>query len=296
MTDFIFGAQTLRHFTEAILAGFKELGISSNPGFELYQIHASPQGLPDDLELLKQAKLSKSKKIFLLHRPDELLLVPELESFFEEYSQASLVVLGDLVLELDYWKARKDFITVIPHPFLNLDLPVKRNDKYVIGSFTAWGEMRKLEHFIELARSLPSDRFDFLIGGTLDGRDLDSSDIPSFMKLMKEPFVPHFNVQLYHLNGKKRIGESSGSLHRGVTIPVIFEANGIERVEGLKVIKVEADENLKNPDFQKAAKEIIQLSLDVDKYLRSNFELASKNLPRNFATSVLKVFSPKMEF
>ncbi len=294
MNSFIFGASTLKHFTPALESGFKGLNLSQYPAFEIYQIHASPQSIPEDLELLKQAKSSKSRQIFLLHRPDELLLVPELRTYFEVHPESPIVVLGDLILQLDFWQARKAKISVIPHPFLSLELPVKKNEKYVIGSFTSWGEMRKLEHFFELANHLPAENFECWVGGTLNGRVLTEKDLPSSMKLVHEPFVPHFNVQLYHLQGKKRIGESSGSLHRGISVPVIFEANGIERVEGLKVVKIEADENLSSPDYKKAALEIIRMSTNMDDQIRFNQNLATKNSPQDFATSFLKVVLPRM--
>lgn len=295
MKSFIFGATTLKHFTGPIETGFRELNLPQNPDFEIYQIHASPQSIEQDLKLLELAKLSKSKKIFLLHRPDELLKVPELKVFFEENPAVSIVVLGDLVLNLEFWQERKLHISVIPHPFLSLDFPVKDSEKYVIGSFTSWGEMRKLGHLFELFKHLPADKFECRVGGTLDGRALTIKDVPAGVRLASEPFVSHFNVQLYHLNGKKRIGESSGSLHRGVSIPVIFEANGIERVEGLKVVKIEADDELKNPDYKRAAAEIVQLTSAIDEHLKFNFDLASKNLPRDFATSFLKVVLPNLE-
>lgn len=295
MKTFIFGASTLKHFTQSLESGFRQLNLPQNPDFEIFQIHASPHSVQEDLELLKQAKLSKSKKIFLLHRPDELLTVPELRAFFAENPSASIVVLGDLVLNLDFWRERQAFMHVIPHPFLSLDFPPVTPGKYVIGSFTSWGEMRQLEHFFELVKSLPADQFEFWVGGTLNGKEMTPEMIPDPIKLKVEPFVPHFNVQLYHLHGKKRIGESSGSLHRGISIPVIFEANGIERTEGLKVIKIAADEDLNHPDYQYAAQQIIHLASAIDDHLRFNFDLASKNLTKDFATSFLKIVWPTQE-
>ena len=286
MKAFIFGAQTLSKFTEAIQGGFKDLPA---PDFELWQVHASPASRLDDLRLLEHAKISNSKKIFLIHRPDELLLYPELKAFFVKNPRLSLVFLGDLVLKLPFWEERKKHITVIPHPFTDLSLPA--GNKYVIGSFTSWGEMRKLEHFIELTKVLGSE-FECWVGGTLDGRALTAGDVPSNIQVKNEFFIPHFNVQLYHLNGQKRLGESSGSLHRGVSIPVIFEANGIERTEGLKVIKIQSDLELKQIDYNQAARDISRMLPDLNEHLNFNLECARQNQPKHFAQALMSIILP----
>ena len=286
MKPFIFGAQTLTKFSEAIQGGFQDL---PQPEFELWQVHASPTSRSEDLKLLDEAKISNSKKIFLIHRPDELLLYPELKKFFEQNPHLNLVFLGDLVLNLPFWQERKDHITIIPHPFTDLSLP--SGNKYVIGSFTSWGEMRKLEHFFELTKHL-GNKFDFRLGGTLDGRPLTKHDLPSHIHLSVDFFIPHFNVQLYHLNGKVRIGESSGSLHRGISIPVIFEANGIERSEGLKVIKIKYEDDLKSIDFQRAAEDISTMTSDLDSNLNFNLNRAWRNQPYDFAKALMKIILP----
>lgn len=299
MNEFIRGAATLTKFTEAIEAGFRELNVLDNPGLELVQIHASPLSLQEDLVLLQAAQISDSKKIFLIHRPDELLLHSKLMEYFIQNPRALIIVLGDLVLNLEFWKARREFIHVIPHPYLDVNLPTRHQNKFVIGSFTAWGEMRKLEHFFtlteEISQSSLVDKVHFLIGGTINGQSLKRADMPEQINLSEDFFIPHFNVQLYHLNGKKRLGESSGSLHRGISVPIIFEANGIERTEGIRVIKIESDDDLKMIDFKKAAQAVNQLMSDMDQHINFNRERALLNLPQHFARRILAILDVKVK-
>lgn len=289
----IHGARTLKSFTAMINEGFKALS-EVDDQFELVQIHGSPESLVEDKFILSQ--LNPQPKIFLLHRPDEILLDSELKYFFETHPLQKIVLLGDLILKDPFWNARREFIKVIPHPFLDLNLPVKSRDQFVIGSFTSWGEMRKLEHFFSLLDELKKTSvWDSLcprIGGTIEGTILRTSHVDHQIEVSSDFFVPHFNIQLYHLGGKKRLGESSGSLHRGVGIPVIFEANGTERLEDLRVIKVIADNELSNIDFTKAALDIEDLILKnrVDEVLLHNLASAQRNSPTLFAQKVLDFY------
>lgn len=275
------GASTLRSFTEAITGGFQSIGceVAANlPIFTLCQIHGSPVSEAEDLLLLTRAA-----DAYLIHRPDEILQRIPIREFFEAHPEKKIILMGDLVLKDPFWKEREKFISIIPHPFLDLSLPPKTG-KLVMGAYTTWGEMRNFKHFVQLAEEvrLLTDKIDFVVGGG------HLEDVPEFMTVTSEYFVPHFNVQLYHLNGKKRYGESSGSLHRGVTIPVIFEANGIENVEGLKVIKIDADDELTHIDFKKAAEDIVHA--DIWNLLEHNAAQAKKNTPAEFARSFLKLF------
>ena len=134
------------------------------------------------------------------------------------------------------------------------------------------------------SQSRDDDLFEFQIGGT----GLEHRLIPPFIHVMQEPFVPHFNVQLYHLHGKKRYGESSGSLHRGISIPVIFEANRAERLEGFHAIKIKADDELQTIDFDQAARDILHLAHHgLGDILERNLTLARANYLGAFAQTLL---------
>jgi hypothetical protein len=132
-----------------------------------------------------------------------------------------------------------------------------------------------------------SSRFSFKIGGV----GFEDFDLPKNVETTKQYFVPHFNVQLYHLHGKKRWGESSGSLHRGISVPVIFEANGAERLEGVRVVKIDADDDLRQIDFKKAADEIARIAAQgIESALACNLAAAKKNSLAAFAQNVLECF------
>lgn len=283
----ISGATTLIHFTNTIRSGFIELGhqiVDEGEDFEILQIHASPASIQEDLRLLKKSP----KIIYLIHRPDELLLHVELVSFFEDY-ETKFILLGDLVLKEKFWSERRAYCEIIPHPFMYHSLPTKRDGKIVIGSYTSWGEMRSLEHISLLAEEFKGDKnIEFCVGGTLNSKPLTLSDIPHSLTLVEEMFYPHFNVQLYHLNGHKRYGESSGSLHRGVSIPIIFEANGMERLEIFKVIKIESSHDLTSINFKKAADDIrLKVKESLSEDIEYNRLQSLKNTPVDFARKVV---------
>ena len=64
---------------------------------------------------------------------------------------------------------------------------------------------------------------------------------------------------MYYLNDKVRTGESSGSVHSSVGVPVILEMNGSEVIEDLKVIKVPygSVDDINSVDFKAGAELII---------------------------------------
>lgn len=280
------GPKTLNHFSET----FSSLLSRFSVDMDIIQIHASPHSVDEDEELLKYAERSSRPRVFILHRPDELLLRPQLRSFFEKKPEEKLIFLGDLVFKYDFWNIRKNFSKVVPHPYLDVSLPTSSSGKYIIGAYTSWGEMRQLKHYIQLIEEISAldknQKFIYMIGGTQDGERLKSFD--SRIAIKSGPFIPHFNVQLYHLNGKKRYCESSGSLHRGVTIPVIFEANGIERVEGINVIKIEANDKLTEINFNKAAQEILTLiDSGFELLIKQNHEKALLNSVDSFLEQII---------
>jgi hypothetical protein len=287
----IWGASTLEGFTGKITEGFRleQVAVESSGIFDcgLVQLHGSPQAKDEDERLLAETSKLEIPKIYLIHRPDEIISNSRFVSCFENDEAAQFILLGDLVLEMPFWAKRTSRVTVIPHPYLDFSMP-PREGRAIVGSFTSWGEMRKLEHFVRLAEALKgAPHLQFKIGGT----GLDRAKVPSFIEITENFFVPHFNVQLYHLNGRKRFGESSGSLHRGVSIPVIFEANGMERLENIMAIKVAADDDLNNIDFAQAASQIAALdSLSLHSWLEHNKRSAVKNSPQAFARAVLRCF------
>ncbi len=280
------GAKTLRHFSEALIP---YLGLFKD-NLEIIQIHASPASIDEDIALLDYAKKTIRPRKFLIHRPDELLLRPSLKKFFEEYPQEKLIFLGDLIFKDAFWNARKAHSQVFAHPFFDFTLPYKLNTKFIVGAYTNWGEMRKLEHYLELVKEISKiDKgkiFAFMIGGTLDGQPLPN--LCNEIIISTNRFTPHFNVQLYHLNGEKRFGESSGSLHRGISVPVIFEANGMERIESMKVIKIDADAELREINYKKAAEQICELAQKgLEKVLEYNYRQALQNTTERFVRSII---------
>lgn len=288
------GARTLDKFTSELMKGFDQLP-EEDYLFDLFQIHASAQSIAEDKAILEEIKNYAAAKIILIHRPDELLLNPDLKLAFEQNPEWKIVFLGDLALQDPFWKKRESFIEVIPHFYTNLNTAPKASH-YTVGTFTSWGEMRNLEHYFELVKALKQTKLassmQFLIGGTLNGVKLTAADIKDeAIKLSEDAFIPHFNVQLYHLNGKKRLGESSGSLHAGVSIPVIFEANGMERIEGVSVIKIAANEDLSQINYTAAAGEISLMieQQEVEKQLKHNLRQARLNSSVDFANRVISM-------
>jgi hypothetical protein len=127
----IFGSPTLEHFTSAISNEFrKSKTVVDNESFDvaLIQIHGSVNSINYDLNILKDTSSIKNK-IFLIHRPDELLEYRELKEFFENNKNYQILFLGDLVFNFPFWHERKKNSFVIPHPFLDLNKPEKNPKK-----------------------------------------------------------------------------------------------------------------------------------------------------------------------
>lgn len=288
----IFGSLSLKHFTDRLIKAFSTLS-GSDFLFDLYQIHGAPHSFEEDKFLISELKKSPRPFLILIHRPDELLIRPELVKFFEDDPKIKIIFLGDLMLMHPFWKERQEYIRVLTHPYLDHSLPTKIEGAFTIGSYTSWGEMRDLKHFLNLVDELKNPRFMAMVGGTLNGLPLTQSMLGrDDIKVMPDFFMPHFNVQLYHLMGKKRLGESSGSLHRGISIPVIFEANGMERLENIRAIKVTADNDLGDIDFKSAALQIAQLSDGaIENWINHNLASARTNTPERFASEICIFFT-----
>lgn len=287
----IWGASTLASFTKSITEGMEKNGIQvrgcSHFSAGLAQIHGSPQATSEDEFILKEVERANFPIIYLIHRPDEVLENQNLVSALTQLKSEKFILLGDLVFQLPFWASRQNRCEVIPHPFTDFTMP-KSGNNFVVGSFTSWGEMRNLEHYLSLVEALRGKGpFEFQIGGS----GLSKAHLPSDVSLATDFFVPHFNTQFYHLHGKKRIGESSGSLHRGISIPVIFEANGAERLESLISVKVEADDNLANINFERAATIIQQMAFsNLDQSLKHNLKSAKNNSVEFFGCTFKKLF------
>ena len=246
--------------------------------------------------------------LILLHRPDEIRdTLPELAPCLArlETSRVALVMLGDLLIDDPYYQIPNLERCVIPHGFFNVPAQPIR-PFVVIGSHTTWGEMRSPVRVLGLIQALQDLEVDLPVVGYLGGtpaelvskeglvtalkqcnatRDstVQTLDAASWEAWKANPsshtifvrqgealpdFDPTFNVQLYHYGQSVRRGESSGSLHASSGIPVVFEMNGAERIEGLRVIKVPYVESscVESADYSSAAR-AIQHAINSGDYL-----------------------------
>lgn len=316
----VVGAKTLEKYTEGILVqGFKNNSweVSDDAEIIVYQIHGAPQSEEDDKVILEQIKqdLVKDdsiKRAILLHRPDEIQLrFPELVDILKtSKNQIGLTFLGDMhVSDFDAPNLVKK---VIPHGFFSISEKLQI-EPVVIGSHTTWGEMRSIEHIFKLLGEV--FRKNSSIVGYVGGKPKEQLD-SGFLKnewselnpdievevldahkdtfdsskknvifvdsenVEPENFGLSFNVQMYYLNEKVRTGESSGSVHSSVGVPVILEMNGSEIIEDVKVIKVpySSQEDINSVDF-KAGAELILNSINDKSYvemLKHNLEQSKK--------------------
>ncbi len=287
----VWGAQSLSSFTKCIVNALTGQGVncgsSSTYEYGLVQIHGAPAALEEDKLILKESLNAHFPLIYLIHRPDELLESSTLMELLNYQKSKRFCLLGDLVFRLPFWQLHRLQCTVIPHPFMDITMPPP-SAPFVVGSYTSWGEMRKLEHYLALVDNLRSfGKFEFKVGGS----GIDKRKLPTDVLVSEKFFVPHFNVQLYHLFGKKRLGESSGSLHKGISVPVIFEANGAERIENFFAIKIRANDKLLDIDFAGASVEIKKMvDSNLILALEHNQAQAMENSPDAFAKALLKIF------
>lgn len=299
----------------------------------LYQIHAAPHAIEDDQNILfqLQKESGKAKCIVLIHRPDEAkLLHRELTSILSRIpGRKSLALLGDLFVEDPFYTSIGCDIEVVPHGFYSARPPKGSSKKIVVGTHTTWGEMRMVHHAAEivarvLALSDPGSVVGYLggvphvelreskIAAVIASLDLDaeieiapslgqvqSADSKRVLVINPGSLEPDtmqatFNTQLYMLGDAVRFGESSGSLHTRACIPVIYEANGIERAEGLKAIRIpfETVGGELRFDMQKAAREIAGSIADGTYVisLRHNAECAKQFSPKYVAKRYSQLF------
>lgn len=306
----VYGAKTLKQFTDGILIqGFKEaslVGQGFNPNTQaiVYQIHGAPQAEENDKIIINKIKRETVqddgiKRVILLHRPDEIQLrYPELKNILTNANNPlGLVMLGDMHIDDDFFKAKNVERQVIPHGFFE-NIPTKlQSDPIIVGSHTTWGEMRSTEHVLKLLGEIYRSKDGQTIAGYLGGKPKDQLQI----KFLQEQWNKHntdvsviftdvhdkdaletkrgenivlvdstntmpdgvgltYNVQLYYLNDQVRTGESSGSAHSSVSIPVVLEMNRSEVIEDLKVVKIPygSQDNIGTIDFRKGADLIFQ--------------------------------------
>lgn len=310
----IYAAETLVKFTNQILiVGFRNISVDAEqcplesepcPGGDtvIFQLHGAPQAKDDDKIIMGLVKQSlhdpkdARKKIIMIHRPDEIQGQPELkEILLNPVNPFGFVNCGENHINDDFFPSGNIVKKVIPHGFSSdvRDLPAD-GMPIVIGTHTTWGEMRSLEHALnvlgELFCQYKGDKpvFGYLGGkptellqiGTLekqygglidkysivlkDAQEYDANALPSEKNVVfidqnnTQPpgIVLTFNMQMYYYGNKVRTGESSGTLHRAIAIPVILELNG--NVEDLKLIKVPYGDvhDIDSIDFAAGAKRI----------------------------------------
>lgn len=272
--------------------------VENNAEAVVYQIHGAPQSEVYDKVILKKIKQDTTKKdsvkrVILLHRPDEIQLrLPEIKGIFQAINRPTgLTFLGDMHAKDSFFEAPNLIRKVIPHGFFNISEKLQ-TDPIIIGSHTTWGEMRSIEHIFKLLGEIFSNEGSIIgyIGGKpKEQLEIDhlksewkrhNSNLPvTFLDAHKngitlsnknvifvdseninpEGFGLSFNVQMYYLNNKVRTGESSGSVHSSVSVPVILEMNGSEVIEDLKVIKVPygSVDDISTIDFKTGAKRIL---------------------------------------
>jgi hypothetical protein len=276
----------------------------------LAQFHGAPQAGEDDASIVELlVSLGKRagglRYGILIHRPDEIQSRVSLFGDPAVLGNAAFIALLGTRHLSDDWLVRSGVpIVAVPHGYISPRPPAMRAP-VVIGSHNRWGEMRRIEDAASLivqvlASADPgsvlgylggdgAEKFDpvALIRREVDGNLISDIEVVHDYGMVRgaakkrvlvvnpgpvQPLDlrPVFNVQLYHFNGRLRTGENSGSLHQYPCIPVIFEMNGAEVFEDLKVIRVpyKDDEAGMRGDFATAAKEILKW-LRTDQFIDS---------------------------
>ncbi len=299
----------------------------------LYQIHGAPHSEQDDHVIIKQLEADliredNIKRIILLHRPDEIQLRhSELEKILKSsIKNFGLVFLGNMHINDEFYNANMAVKKIIPHGFFKLINKVQAKP-IIVGSHTSWGEMRSISHLFKLLKEI--FLLDSSIVGYVGGFPVDDLSINNLELLWKKEELGNvefigikdidlmmgynntiiynsigiepesvlnmtFNVQLYYLNSTIRTGESSGSVHSTIGIPVILEMNGSEVIEKLDVVKVQyKDKNdLNSIDFKSAALSIVKLikSSKHLKMLENNWNRSNEITPKFVASEYINLF------
>lgn len=307
--------------------------VSDDAEIILYQIHGAPQSEEDDKVILEQIKQDivkddQIKRVILFHRPDEIELgFPELSDILKTAKKPiGLTFLGDMHVSDPFFDAPNLVKKVIPHGFFSISEKLQI-DPIVIGSHTTWGEMRSIEHIFKLLGEVfrknnsivgyvggkPKDQLDLeflkqewnklnpdieaeFLDAHKDTFDSSKKNVIFVDSENKEPenFGLSFNVQMYYLNDKVRTGESSGSVHSSVGVPVILEMNGSEVIENLKVIRVPygSKENINSIDFKKGAESILAAvnNKSYAEMLKHNLTQSKKFNPAYVGKEYIKLF------
>jgi hypothetical protein len=267
--------------------------------FLLVQLHGAPHAADDDVSIVHLLPALNAQRAnhgygVLIHRPDEIQGRSELFADSGVLESASFIALLGTFHVADDWLVRTGVpVRAVPHGFFSSRPPVLRTP-VVIGSHTRWGEMRRLDDAVTLLAEVLSRAEPGSVVGYLGGEGAEAFDLDLLTHrksvgarfaaievvhnygmvrgaakkrvLVVNPgpiqppdLTPILNVQLYHLNGRLRTGENSGSLHQYPSVPIVFEMNGGEVMEDLKVIRVPYanDENGVCGDFAVAADKIL---------------------------------------
>ena len=296
----------------------------ASAGVGIYQIHGAPQAAEEDKIIMRMIQKDADNKVILVHRPDEIeKRYPE----FKDLSKFSscIVFLGGKHINDKFYSGFANRL-VIPHGFFDVR-EVLQKDPIIIGSYTTWGEMRSVEIVLRLLKEIfELNNNQFYIIGYLGGRPAGELDIRKLDKLcrdlnvnnlkltditeinqLREPtiivdssdiepkdFGFTFNIQMYNFEGGIRTGESSGSLHAGVSVPVILEMNGSEIIEDIRVIKVPYSSlnNIDSVDYVSGAKKIIDSIKDKNyiSMLEHNLNQAKKINNTFVAKSYIEIF------
>ena len=331
----IYGADTLERYTDKMLKqgflGESWRAVEDNQDATIYQIHGAPDAKEDD-QLVMTAlggdicNAVGPAAVILLHRPDEVQdRLPELKDALKSAKRKiGLVFFGRWHIDDPFYNLRNAIKAVIPHGFFDFE-PIVQTNPIVIGTNTTWGEMRSVKQTLGLIDEVFSIKGSQNLVGYLGGKPKEELkteklreatksclvDISTFSKATdyskkRVIFIDHgkrmsaylgvtFNTQLYYYGKKIRTGESSGSAHSVLSIPVIYEMNGAEKTEQIDVIKIpcgDADD-LETADLKSGARKIMA-SIKTGRYISSldkNLKQQKKINNRAIARRYIRLFS-----
>lgn len=312
----ILGAPSLMRFTRHLEKGFVTNGWSIDASSKnvLLQIHGSPSTETDDKNLLQNivnfSSDSKYNLLVLVHRPDEIKdRHPEFKHILAGIqSPIVLCFLGDFFVNDPFYIHKNVTNAVVPHGFFDFE-PRLQKAPIVMGTHTTWGEMRSTDHLLKLLGHIFRQHLEYVVG-YLGGTPENMLDVSKLQRQFHDEFPDlsinfalfdneisaeskniifvnptkaepanlgvTFNTQMYYYGNKIRTGESSGSAHTMLSIPVVLEMNGSERLENLKVVKIPYKnvDDINSVDIANGAKQIVEIirSKQYVPMLEHNFE------------------------
>ena len=236
----IYGAKTLERYTKNLLVkGFENnecTAFETQEGNDrdaeniLFQLHGAPQADDDDRTILGEIKravtFNETRKIVMLHRPDELKKYKELPGILSGASQKiGLVFLGDKLIRDTFYPSSEQIIKrVIPHGFFPFDEHQKhlQETPIIIGSHTTWGEMRSVEHALKLLLALfKLNKENKIIIGYLGGKPHEELELNS-LKEITERINTETSLQFLNVHDHKTL---EGVLNRGRNIILVDDRN-----------------------------------------------------------------------